>query len=138
MLTVCIDSNVYISALAFGGKPLKILEYALARKFHLVISSAILNEVRHNLVTKLEFTDSEVDQLFREIIEISTIYEPSGKLQLISHKKDNLVLETAILGSADVLVTGDKRDLLPLKEVNGITIEPPSAFLARLEAMSLT
>jgi predicted nucleic acid-binding protein len=39
------------------------------------------------------------------------------------------------MGGADVLVTGDKKHLLPLKEFQGIVIEPPSAFLSRLDAM---
>jgi uncharacterized protein len=135
MLTVCIDSNVYISAIAFGGKPLKVIEYALARRFYLIISSAIITEVKHNLVKKLEFSSTEVDQLFNEIITVSTIYEPTGLHNFINHQKDNLVLETALLGDVDILVTGDKKDLLPLKVFHNIIIEPPSAFLMRLESI---
>lgn len=134
MLIVCIDANVYISAFAFGGKPAEIVEYALARKFYLVTSSAILNEVKRNLVKKLDFTESEVHEFLGDISEVATIYEPSGEVAYINHKQDNLVLETALLGNAHVLVTGDKKDLLPLKIFHGIIIEPPAAFLYRLEA----
>ena len=133
-LIVCIDANVYISAIAFGGKPLKVIELALEKKFFLVTSSVILAEVKHNLITKLEFTQEEVDDFLEEIIQISTIYEPDGKFNFITHKKDNLVLETAFLGNANILVTGDKKDLLPLKVFHGITIEPPSVFLERCES----
>jgi len=52
---------------------------------------------------------------------------------LIKHAADSLVLEVAIMGGADVLVTGDKKDLLPLKVFQGIVIEPPSYFLVRLD-----
>lgn len=135
MLTVCIDANIYISGIAFGGKPLKIIELALDRKFYVVTSSFILTEVKRNLIKKLEFNESEVDQLLNGIIEVSTIYEPTGAIQYIEHKQDNLVLETALLGNADILVTGDKKDLLPLKIFHGIIIEPPSAFIARLESL---
>lgn len=135
MLTVCIDANVYISGIAFGGKPLKIIELALNRKFYIITSSPILTEVKRNLIKKLEFTESEVDQLLNEIIQVATLYEPSGNIQYIEHKQDNLVLETALLGNADILVTGDKKDLLPLKTFHGIIIEPPSAFIARLELL---
>jgi len=38
-LSACVDANVYISAIAFGGKPLKIIERALSREF-LLISGA--------------------------------------------------------------------------------------------------
>ena len=136
-LTVCIDANIYISGIAFGGKPLKVLEFALDRKFYLVTSLVILVEVKRNLVKKLEFTETEVDRLLDEIIQVSTIYEPAGNVQYIDHKQDNLVLETALLGNADILVTGDKKDLLPLKVFHGIIIEPPSAFIARLELLGI-
>lgn len=137
ILTVCIDANVYISAIAFGGKPLTVFELALARKFYLVSSLSILTEVKRNLISKLEFTEAEVDVLMQEIMQISTLYEPNGGFNFIPHKQDNLVLETAFLGNADVLVTGDKKDLLPLKLFRGIVIESPSAFLMRLELMAI-
>lgn len=135
MLSACIDANVYISAIAFGGKPAKVIELALLRKFDLVVSGQILHEVRRNLINKLDFSESEVNRLLRDIIDISSVYEPKGLVSYIAHVQDNLVLETALLGSVDVLVTGDKKDLLPLKTFKGIVIEPPSAFLIRLESL---
>ena len=51
-----------------------------------------------------------------------------------ANEGDNLVLEVALMGGADVLVTGDKKHLLPLKNFQGIIIEPPSVFLTRLDA----
>ena len=73
MFTVCIDANVYISAIAFGGKPLSIVELALARKLHLVSSLHIISEVKRNLVSKLELPEKNVDLLLDEIIQILTI-----------------------------------------------------------------
>lgn len=136
-LIVCIDANVYISALAFGGKPSKIVELALAKKFHLVTSEAILSEVKRNLVRKLDFTEAEVNSFFEIICEISSVYAPTGTFKLINHKADNLVLETALMGGADILVTGDKKDLLPLKIVNTMIIETPSALLERLKSLGI-
>lgn len=133
MLRVCIDANVYISGLAFGGKPLRVLTLALNREFYLITSLHILTEVKRNLKEKLFFPETLVDELLGEYIQVSDIYDPEGKIKYIDHKQDNMVLETALLGSADVLVTGDKKDLLPLKVFQGIIIEPPSAFLRRLE-----
>jgi len=132
-LTVCIDANVYISAIAFGGKPAKIIELALARKFDLVVSMAILNEVKHNLMKKLDFTTKDIDNFLKIILEISSIYQPTGMVKFIDHQKDNLVLETALMGNTDILVTGDKKDLLPLKIFNNVIIESPAVFLTRFD-----
>ena len=137
MLKVCIDANVYISALAFGGKPSKIIELALTRRFYLITGSSILNEVKRNLVLKLGLAETDVEEFLNDVLQISTLYEPSGKIQLIPHPKDTLVLETALMGNADILVTGDKKDLLPLKVFQGVIIEPPSAFLLRLETLDV-
>lgn len=134
-ITVCLDANIYISAIAFGGKPLKIVERALNREFFLVTSPHIFQEVRRNLLGKLGLDKSRVDQFLADISEISSVFVPTGKIRFIKHVGDNLVLELALTGGCDVLVTGDKKHLLPLKVLQGVVIEPPSVFLSRLDSL---
>jgi putative PIN family toxin of toxin-antitoxin system len=69
MFKVCIDSNVYISALAFGGKPTKVIELALARKFILLTSLAIINEVKRNLIEKLELKERDVQVFLADLTQ---------------------------------------------------------------------
>jgi putative PIN family toxin of toxin-antitoxin system len=133
MITACLDANVYISGIAFGGKPLKVLEHALNREFHLVIGPNIIQEVRKNLVGKLGLKSSRVDQFLSDISEVASVFVPAGEVEYIEHKADNLVLELALIGGCDVLVTGDKKHLLPLGSFRGIQIEPPSRFLESLK-----
>ena len=133
-LTVCLDANVIISAIAFGGIPLELLEQLYDRNFYHVTGPNILTEVHRNLITKLDQPEEKVDLFLHRITEVSTVYVPSGRLRTIAHQADNLVLELAIIGNCDVLVTGDKKHLLPLNPFHGITIEPPSHFLKRLSS----
>lgn len=42
LISACIDANVIISAVAFGGKPLEVLKRALNREFHLVTGPNII------------------------------------------------------------------------------------------------
>jgi putative PIN family toxin of toxin-antitoxin system len=130
-LAVCIDANVYISGIAFGGNPLKIVERALNRDFLLITSPQILTEVQRNLLGKLDLNKQRVTQFLHDIMEISSVFVPTGNIKFIEHVADNLVLETALIGGANVLVTGDKKHLLPLGNFRGMSIEPPSKFLAR-------
>ncbi len=132
-LTVCIDSNVYISGIAFGGNPLKVLEMGLNREFFLVTGPNILNEVRRNLLVKLGLGKVRVEQFLYDLGQVSSIYVPEGKNHYVDHEADNLVLELALIGGCDVLVTGDKKHLLPLKTFQGVIIEPPSIFLQRFD-----
>lgn len=133
-LSACVDANVFISAIGFGGKPLKVVERALNREFLLVTGANILSEVRRNLLVKLGLEKGRVDWFLSDISAVSSVFVPSGSVTATSNEGDNLVLEVALMGGADVLVTGDKKHLLPLREFQGIVIEPPSAFLSRLDA----
>lgn len=130
-LVVCIDANVFISGVAFGGKPLQVIARALNRDFTLVTGTNIIEEVRRNLLGKLGLKAKKVDVFLNNIVEVSSMYVPSGKIHLINHKQDNLVLEVALIGGCDVLVTGDRKHLLPLGSCQRVVIEPPSRFLER-------
>ena len=83
MLTVCIDSNVYISAFGYNGNPAKVIDCALDRMFYLVLSSHIITEVKRNL-RKMLFTDAEIDSFLDDIVSIATLYEPEGDIKSTS------------------------------------------------------
>lgn len=133
LLTACLDSNIYISAIAFQGKPLKVVERAFDREFLLVCSPVILEEVERNVTKKLDVSSIRLKEFINDIVSISSMYIPTGELQIINYAPDNLILEIALIGGADVLVTGDKKHLLPLHKYHGVVIEPPSTFLKRLD-----
>jgi len=62
----------------------------------------------------------------------ATIIAPHTHLDVIKGKdSDNRILECAVDAKADVLVTGNFQDLLPLREFQGIAILKPRDFLAR-------
>ena len=129
-LIVCLDSNIYVSALAFGGKPLEVVELALKKEVLLVTSEHILNEVRTNLTKKLGFKASEIENFLEHVIDAATLFTPTGSTRVLDDKKDDLVIETALMGFADVLVTGDKA-IVSLKLVGELKIETTSVFLDR-------
>ena len=54
MRSVTPDTNLYVSALIWGGKPQQLLEMALAGKVRLFISDAIMDEMLEVLETKFE------------------------------------------------------------------------------------
>ena len=132
-ISACLDSNIYISAIAFGGTPLKVLERAVARDFSLITSLAILEEVRRNLVHKLGVAPGLVDQTLQDILSVSSAFVPTGRHKYTGYQPDNLIIETAMMGGADILVTGDRQHLLPLNPFLGMIIESPRNFLARLD-----
>jgi len=60
-----------------------------------------------------------------------TLVEPTHRIDASRDPDDNRVLEAAIAGEADYIVTGD-RDLLELGSYEGIRIVTPAEFVALL------
>jgi predicted nucleic acid-binding protein len=104
---------------------------ALGRKFQIVTSSLILDEMERNLVAKFDVPVKKAKALRFRIAQIADVYDPKGTVHAIKdHPADNLVLETAWIGRAKYLVTGDKRHLLPLKIFRHVKIVGAVEFLA--------
>jgi hypothetical protein len=125
------DSNVFVSALVYGGKPLEILLMGLEREIHLLTSPAILEETLGVLRDKFRYTAEQLEESKLRIeAACYGIFRPSVKLDVVKDDPDdNKVLELAVQIADSVVVTGD-RHLLKLGEFSGVRIERPADFLA--------
>ena len=135
MLKVVVDTNVLISGLLGSGSSSAILDIWRNKRFVLVISSDLLNELIVSLVKpKISKRFSKiVSQSLLELIEERAVFiDPKIKLEVCRDSKDNKVLECAVEGNADIIVTGDN-DLLSLHPFRGVDILPPSELLKRLK-----
>jgi uncharacterized protein len=134
MTKVCIDTNIWISGILFSGRPATVVSAAFDRKFQVVSSQIILNELEKNLLQKFDFSRKNTKRLIYRILQIADLYEPSGTIHVVPKKHtDNLILETALLGRAKYLVTGDKEHLLPLKMFKHIKIIDASRLVDELK-----
>lgn len=130
MPRVIFDTNIYISALHFQGSiPRKILELADAGHFNLLISKQIVAEVRGVLRVKFRYDLSKLDLVEELLISISQVVEPGINIKFIKEDPDDdMILECAVEGKADLIVSGD-RHLLKIKEYNSIRIVSARNFL---------
>lgn len=131
MRRVVLDTNVYISAYGFGGKPAELLRAAIAGEYTLLTSPAILTEVADKLYAVLGFDDEHVRAVIMQISRIAEIVRPEPHLTVVADEPDNRILECAIEGEAGVIVSGDHH-VLDLGAYHGIRIFRPAAFLAEL------
>jgi putative PIN family toxin of toxin-antitoxin system len=119
---VVFDTNIFVSALMFPGRQAeKALERVVAGQDHLLISHSIIDEVLTVLARKFK---QDAEQLSHDAIllrRIGEIVATEQRLQLLRDEPDNRILECAVAGRADVIVTGD-RELLDLKEFEAISI----------------
>jgi putative PIN family toxin of toxin-antitoxin system len=130
VMRVVFDTNVYVSAILFGGIPKQLILHALEGKFQLNISDEILTEVAAVLIKKFEFTDKKVELTLKLLKEIALTVKPKKTLQVIKNwPADNRILECAIEAKADYLVSGDRKHILPLKKIGSVKIVPPKSFL---------
>lgn len=130
MLSACVDTNVIISGFVFGGKPLECIAKAFRKEYQLILSSFILEETKRNLILKFSVPAPEAEQFLFELMNVATIVEPKPILTIIKSKNsDNRILEAAIEGGVDYLVTGDKKDILGLGSIGSIKIVTPRQFL---------
>lgn len=130
MQKVVFDTNIYISALHFQGSiPRKILELVDAGNFQLFISKQIIAELRGVLRVKFKYELSKLDLMEELILSISQVVEPRIKIKFIKEDPDDdRILECAVEGKADFIVTGD-RHLLQIEEFRGIKITSARVFI---------
>jgi putative PIN family toxin of toxin-antitoxin system len=125
-----VDTNVFISAVLFGGLPAKALEIIKQKKAVLVVSP----EIEVEIISKLAAfsVPPQLIEDVRFVLEEETIKTvPKRKIKVCRDPRDNMFLEAAAESSAEFLVTGDK-DLLILKTFETTLILPPRLFLESL------
>ena len=134
-MRVVLDTNVIVSGLNFPGNERLVLELALRGRFELCLSLFILEEVAGVLVRKFDWTEERSLQALRALSDAATVVEPHKLPEIIEGgHADNRILECAAEGSADYLVTGDRRHLLPLGEHQGTRILNAPRFLSMVKA----
>lgn len=129
MIKAVLDTNVFISALFWKGSPYQVLKNGIEGEFVIVSSSEILAEVRERLLNKFEFPPEDTFSFIEIITVNSFIVDPLLNLNIVKvDPKDNKIIECAVAGKADYIVSGDKH-LLDIKEYDKIKIISPKEFL---------
>jgi uncharacterized protein len=123
-----LDTNVIVSGLGWPGAPATILDAALDGRLVLVTSPPLLAELRRVLgYPKLAKVIKEGTRL-ADLIEASSVMVlPSRVFAVIDDESDNRVLEAAVEGAANYIVSGDDH-LLRLGFFQGIPVVPPAEF----------
>jgi uncharacterized protein len=129
---VVIDANVWISGLIFGGKPEKVLQLFIDGLINVVMSEELLSELRRKISQRFPLYVPKLTLLEASIRE-QALFVPLGSLSIIvsRDKNDDMVIETAVIGGASYIVSGDK-DLLAIGRYKNIAIIKPADFLLKL------
>jgi putative PIN family toxin of toxin-antitoxin system len=130
VVSVTLDSNLYISALNFGGPPLEVLDLARSGIIRLDASNAIFDEFAGVLRDKFRWSESDIADAQQEIRLFVNQVAPAETLSVVlADPDDDRILECAAAARSDYLVTGDKH-LLKLGSYRGTQIVKAADFLA--------
>ena len=131
MTRVVVDVNVIVSAmLSENSVPRAAFNRAL-NQGTVLFSDALLEESRRVLARgrfDRYVTLEERAEFFEGLINDAEFVEISETVQVCRDPKDDRILELAVNGDADYIVTGDT-DLLVLNPFRGIEILQPADFL---------
>ncbi|MGP0059168.1 MAG: putative toxin-antitoxin system toxin component, PIN family [Beijerinckiaceae bacterium] len=132
-MRLVIDTNILVSAL-FSSASLPAHLIVLWREgwFDLLTSADQLDELmRVTRYPKIRerLAPALAGRLINELRDIAVVVKDLPVVTVSPDPYDNYLLAMAAAGSADFLVTGDKRDLLPLKRYERTKIITVRDFL---------
>jgi uncharacterized protein len=129
VIRATLDTNIYISAFNFGGLPLTLIRLARRKHIHLAVSDAIRGEIKRILSDKFSWPETEISRTLAQLSTFSELVTPDIHIAAVKDDPtDNRILECAVAGRSDYIVTGDKH-LLRLVQFREIRIVTPAEFL---------
>jgi putative PIN family toxin of toxin-antitoxin system len=116
------DTNILVSALVFpGGRDEEALRRIVEEKDQLLISKAIVDELLGVLGPKFSRDREELEHVAVYLSDLAITVSPRRRLRVVKDEPDNRILECALTGRADAIVTGDQA-LLDLRLYRGVRI----------------
>lgn len=129
-MRIVLDTNIYIAVALHGEFAEDIIEMVTAKSSGIVAvtSEKILLELQQKLNEKFNWLKEDIDLFITKVRNISEVVEVTVKVDIIKRDpEDNKILECAVAGEADLIVSLDQ-DLIKLKKYQGIGIIHPKTL----------
>ena len=143
-MRLVLDTNLLVSGVIAAGLPRQLVDGAKAGEFELCTSEVLLAELL-DVLSRSKFSarlsqagltpQSIVDDLRRIAVVVTPAHTPRV---VLTDPDDDHVIAAAVTCQADLIASGDKRDLLPLGSFQGIAIVTAREAVERLGASSKT
>lgn len=139
-MRLVLDTSVVVAATrSDAGASRQLLVAALERRFELLLSvplaleyEAVLKRPEQLAVSRA--TDEDIDKLLDALVAVSRpVHRSFFWRPLLRDANDEMVLETALSGNTDLLVTFNKRDFKPIASNLGIALAIPREALKRIK-----
>jgi uncharacterized protein len=141
---IVLDTNLLVSGVIAAGLPRRLLDGAKAGEFELCTSEVLLAELldvlsRSKFVAPLAQAGLTPQGIVDDLRRVAVVVSPIDTPRVVpTDPDDDHVIAAAVTGQADLIASGDKRDLLPLGSFAGIAIVTAREAVERLQAKRKT
>jgi uncharacterized protein len=128
---------VLVSAFIAAGPPSRLVEEAIDGRLELVLPEPVMAELGRILVEKFAFDSKRWREVELLLIDLAVGWVPVPEESVepvTGDPDDDLILACVIQAEVEVLVSGDRKHLLPLGTHRGVRVLTPQALLAELQA----
>ena len=139
-----LDTNLLVSGVIAAGLPRRLVDGARAGEFELCTSEVLLAELldvlsRGKFAARLAQAGLTPQGIVDDLRRLAVIVSPANTQRVVpTDPDDDHVIAAAVTGQADLIASGDKRDLLPLGSYAGIPIITAREAVERLEVTGKT
>ncbi len=127
-----------------AGLPRRLVDGAKAGESELCASEVLLAELldvlsRGKFAARLSLAGRMPQGIVDDLRRLAVVVSPADVPHVVpTDPDDDQVIAAAVTGQADLIASGDKRDLLPQGSFQGIPIVTARGAVERLEARSKT
>ena len=143
-MRIVLDTNLLVSGVIAAGLPRRLVDGAKAGEFELCTSEVLLTELldvlsREKFAARLSQAGLTPEGIVDDLRRLAVAVTPTDVPRVVlTDPDDDHVIAAAVAGQADFIASGDRRDLLPLGNFEGIPIITAREAVERLEARSKT
>lgn len=137
-MRIVIDTNLLVSGVISAGPPRQLLNAAKAGEFEFCTSETLLAELldvlsRGKFAVRLAQAGLTPQSIVDDLRQLAVIATPTAVRRVVpTDPDDDHVLAAALAGRAELIASGDKRDLLSLGSHQGMPIVTAAEALLRI------
>lgn len=140
-LRLVLDTNVVVAGLLWRGPPQRLIELAIeGEAVELFSSPLLLDELAHTLgyakfASRLRTFGTGIEALIAQYTALVSSVAPATVPRVVANDADDdHVIAAAVAARAELIVTGDRKHLLPIGSHRGIAIVTAREVVDRLSA----
>ena len=140
-LRLVLDTNIVVAGLLWNGPPRRLIELAIEGEvIELFSSPMLLDELTHTLgkskfTARIESFGTSRAALVAQFTALVSLVAPVSVPRVVADDADDdHVIAAAVAARADLIITGDRKHLLPIGTHQGIAIVTAREMLDTLDA----